>query len=273
MGMPLSAACAHEDSTRMRNAGAQTHGDLRRAGEDTRDRLGNAGGGRLADHADHAVFPGCARWRGIDHVDRPRRALHGEARGRVDRQAGADDNQDVGAPEDAAGGGVVANGLPEKHDVRPELPTAVGCPAAKAKIAGAIIERVRIVRSATLRDLAVKVNDARAAGALVQVIDVLRDDDDTNARGQRFDACQASPGRGVDQAGRTQRPRRRVRLSRLRFWSVEPLRNGQSASAVTWAGERRRFSERRWIASTCAAWVDMHEAPDEVLRLRPCTPT
>ncbi len=114
-----------------------------------------------------------------------RRGLLDETRRRVDDGAGADGEEEVAASGKVRGGaqGVAGERLPEPDDggAHVAAPLALGRELRESVGAGAPLALGG--GAAPDVDGAVELDDARAAGALMQAVDVLREDDEAAAAG------------------------------------------------------------------------------------------
>ena len=114
---------------------------------------------------------------GVDDVNGcgRRRATDKACRG-IDLQGGADHDDDVGRLHEVHRGVDHGDRLPEPYNVGPEL-SAVGAEIPEGEFgAGQVDNDAGIAGRAGLADFAVQVKHLRAAGPLVQVVNVLGDD-------------------------------------------------------------------------------------------------
>ena len=127
------------------------------------------GGGAGVDEPD-----GAGGWKLVD-----------EAGGGVDGEGGADHEEQVGVADFAQGAFVFGDGFAEEDDVGAQL-CAVGGEVAEAGGAGGGKDQVGVAFAAGFAQFAVEVDDAGAAGAFVEVVDVLGDDGNVVEGGFEF---------------------------------------------------------------------------------------
>lgn len=154
-------------------------------------------GGRLSEHPDELLHPGGGdildvdgiAGRDVGGVDDIFLAagggVGGQAGRRVHLQRSADDEQDVCRRHFPGCGFDVGHRLAEKYDVRSQLPVTGAARVAQGDAAVADVpyklQAVTVPLGVTilrpdLGDFSVQVDDVAAAGTLVQVVHILRDD-------------------------------------------------------------------------------------------------
>lgn len=154
---------------------------------------GEEGGHRLARQALDALVEGARHGAGLEvelHRARAARDLGDEARGGMDLAAGADRHEEVAAIERGADLVHRERHLAEPHDMRPHAPRAAAGRAGRRDREILLPRRdMAAMAAARLAELAMHVHEAPRACARMQVVDVLRDEQEP-ARPRALEARQ-----------------------------------------------------------------------------------